>query len=251
MRVSTRRLRAGLSGFRKPLRDDYPWLNGELRQIAGVLGDARDLDVFKDSMIAKAESDVPSVKVLKEPVQQLQDVAYGNVQRAIKSARYNSLRFSISRLAECETPVSDEKLRDIVPQLLDERFNAVHKSSRNFDQQGRNKRHRLRLALKKFRYTCELYGSLYVPDRVEEFVTEMKRLQDDLGDANDVETAKELIKRLVKKADNDATAIADAGRNLIKFHEDRVEKHENRMERHLERLLASVPFWNFGKIAPA
>ena len=248
MRVATRRLRAGLSGFRKPLRDDYDWINGELRQIAGVLGDARDIDVFKDSLIAKAETDVPNIRLLQETIQELSDIAYSKVQRAIKSARYNSLRFSISRLAENETPISDDKLREIVPQLLDERFSAVRKASRNFDQQGQKKRHALRLALKKFRYTCELYGSLYVPDRVEVFITEMKRLQDDLGDANDVETAKQLVKRMVKKADDGvAAAVAEVGRNLIKFHQERVEKHEDRMERHLERLLASPPFWNFGR----
>jgi len=87
-----------------------------------------------------------------------------------------------------------------------------------------------------------------VPARVEVFITEMKRLQDDLGDANDVETAKQLVKRMVKKADDGvAAAVAEVGRNLIKFHQERVEKHEDRMERHLERLLASPPFWNFGR----
>ena len=55
MRVGVRRLRAILSAFAPLLpENEYHWFSDELRWLGGVLGLARNLDVFADSFVAPA-----------------------------------------------------------------------------------------------------------------------------------------------------------------------------------------------------
>ena len=61
MRVAMRRLRAVLATF-APLLPPQPrrWASDELRWLADVLGEARDLDVFASSLLAPARAGLPA-----------------------------------------------------------------------------------------------------------------------------------------------------------------------------------------------
>jgi CHAD domain-containing protein len=84
-----------------------------------------------------------------------------------------------------------------------------------------------------------LFGPLYT--HVDEYVEIMKRLQDDLGEANDVETADKYVRRLAKNGDDPRAAAA--GKHLIEWHEDRIADHEPRAARRMQQFLATTPFW--------
>ena len=53
--------------------------------------------------------------------------------------------------------------------------------------------HRLRIALKKLRYSVELFGSLFDERDVSGYLARLAPLQDALGLANDLRVAHELI----------------------------------------------------------
>jgi triphosphatase len=126
--------------------------------------------------------------------------------------------------------------------LLDRCREQVKKRSKDFAHQSAKKRHRLRIALKKMRYTAELLAGLYEPAETRQFVQRLKRLQDDLGDVNDVRVARDIIATLARPGSR-KTGIGHAGRRLVAWHKRRLAKSEPQLRQHLDELIAAEPFW--------
>jgi CHAD domain-containing protein len=96
--------------------------------------------------------------------------------------------------------------------------------------------------LKKLRYSIELLAALYDNAEVERFIRRLKRLQDDLGDANDLRVAREIVAQLARPKRRVGPA-AQAGEAVLKWHARRLARHEPQVREHLEGLLAAEPFW--------
>lgn len=252
MRVAVRRLRAMLSAYAPLLpHGQRRWASKELHWIAGLFGDARNLDVFADSLLAPARAALPETSEferLARAVEQRRRLVHAEVRREIASTRYTETLLELLRWLDGDdwNLAGAEALHDpieiLAPTMLD-RFRAqVEKRARSFHRQSPSKRHRLRIALKKLRYVAELLGSLYEPTAVRQFVQGLKRLQDDLGDANDVNVAHDIVARLVP-AGGRVTGIAHAAHRMLDWHRRRIAKREPQTRRHLEDLLAAQPFW--------
>ena len=53
--------------------------------------------------------------------------------------------------------------------------------------------HALRIDCKKLRYLLEFFASLFPPDEIEILVKQLKRLQDNLGDFNDLSVQRDYL----------------------------------------------------------
>jgi CHAD domain-containing protein len=126
--------------------------------------------------------------------------------------------------------------------VLDKRLRAVKKASKDFTDQSPEERHELRIALKKLRYAGELLGSLYDPEDVRKFTNWLRRLQDELGDVNDLRVGYDIVAEL-SRGSKSQTAIEQMGRQLLEWHEQRLTKHEPKIRRHLLQLLDAEPYW--------
>jgi CHAD domain-containing protein len=141
---------------------------------------------------------------------------------------------------------SDELRRpigEIAARILDRRRRVVRRRSRDFARQSPEQRHRLRIALKKLRYAADVLACLYDDHRVKLLARRLKRLQDDLGNANDLHVGHDLVSELVRP-DGEAGVIAQAGKRMLAWHAHRIAKQEPKLRRHLERLLETDPFWS-------
>ena len=118
----------------------------------------------------------------------------------------------------------------------------AEKRAKHFADQTATKRHKLRIALKKLRYTAELFAGLYETGATKLFIQRLKRLQDDLGDANDVRVARDIVDSLTPSGRR-ATGIAHAGRRMLAWHKERIAKNEANLRQHLDELLAAPAFW--------
>jgi len=103
-------------------------------------------------------------------------------------------------------------------------------------------RHKLRIAAKKLRYTIELLGNLFDHDQLQGFVKRLKRLQDDLGYANDVRVARGILPVLSAHTVS-ASSVASAGARLLEWHEKALARGERKLRKRLRRLNRAVPFW--------
>jgi CHAD domain-containing protein len=136
----------------------------------------------------------------------------------------------------------DRPIGGVAEHVLQRRWRVAKKRGKGFAAQSPNQRHRLRIALKKLRYTAEALASLCVPEKAEAFVKGLKRLQDDLGHANDLRVGHEILAELAPPASR-AGAIAEAGQRILDWQEERLAKNEPKLRKHLHELFATEPFW--------
>jgi triphosphatase len=251
MRVAVRRLRAVLSAFAPLLpRDQRRWASTKLRWLADALGEARNLDVFASSLLPPARAALPDASEferLSQAADRRRRGAHAEMVEAIGSTRYTEALLALFRWLDgddwrsaCDEALG-EPIEKLAPVLLDRCRAQAEKRAKNFTKQSPRKRHRLRIALKKLRYASEMLGSLYDAAETRVFIQRLKRLQDDLGDANDVSVARDIIKSLAP--DRRSTGIAYAGNRMLAWHNQRLADNEPRTRQHLNELLAAAPFW--------
>jgi CHAD domain-containing protein len=252
MRVAVRRLRASLSTFAPMLPPDQRrWASQELRWLADALGEARNLDVFSGSLLPPARAALPDASEferLSQAAERRRRDAHAGVVQAIGSTRYTEALLALFRWLDGpdwrstgDAAPCDEPIEKLAPLLLDRCRAQAEKRATDFVKQSPRKRHRLRIALKKLRYAAEMLGSLYDAAATRVFIQRLKRMQDDLGDANDVSVARDIIKSLAP--DRRSTGIAYAGHRMLAWHNQRLAESEPRTRQHLSELLAATPFW--------
>jgi len=251
MRVAVRRLRAVLSAFSRLLPPDQRrWASGELRWLADALGPARNLDVFASTLLARAPRrliEPTGLKALRAAVARQRRTAYATAVAALRSPRYTRMMLRLLRwFDDCgwQADGNIEEMRQpigtLAAQVLDRRLHVVRRRGEDFADQYPEQRHRLRIAMKKLRYTSEVLAGLYNPDTVRPFIKGLKQLQDDLGAISDVRVAHEIVADL--SGDNSA-AVAEAGERLVAWHEEGLEDHEASLRQRFEDLLGMEPFW--------
>jgi triphosphatase len=253
MRVAVRRLRAILSAFAPLLpRDQRRWASSELRWFADTLGDTRNLDVFRQSLLLPARSAVPDTSEferLAQAIERRRRAAHRAVVKAVSSTRYTGAMLALLRWfdgrdwhAGGDAASLAQPIEQVAPLLLERCRHKAQKRARNFAGQSAKKRHALRIALKKLRYTAELLGSLYDPAENRRFIHRLKRLQDGLGDINDVRVGRTIVASL-SRTGTGARSVVQAGRRVIAWHKHRLSHDENRLRQHLDQLMDAPKFW--------
>jgi CHAD domain-containing protein len=165
-----------------------------------------------------------------------------------RSRRYTALMLRLLRwfdgCAWREGDATGDRRRsigEIAPELLDRRRRAAKKAGKGVVGQTPEERHQLRIALKKLRYTGELLGDLYDAGEVRKFTERLKLLQDDLGHANDLRVGEDIVAALAR--DGADSIIAEAGRQVLDFHQHRIGKLEPKVRKHLRQLFHTELFW--------
>jgi CHAD domain-containing protein len=127
----------------------------------------------------------------------------------------------------------------VAPTLIAPRYKKVKKSADGFAQLSLQRRHKFRIAVKKLRYTIEVFKDLFDSQKVAEFVRLLKPLQDDLGYINDVRVANELLTDLqTSNAD-----IARAAGIVLGWHDRGFADTNRKLRKHLRRFGEARPFW--------
>ena len=216
-----------------------------------MLGEARNLDVFTAELVAPARDALPfasELERLAQAAQRRRKTAQAAAAKAISSTRYTEALLALLRWFDggdwhlAAAPALHEPIETLGPVLLDRCRAQAEKRAKHFSRQSAKKRHKLRIVLKKLRYAAELFAPLYARPETRHFIHRLKRLQDDLGAANDVRVGRDIVESLAGSGRR-ATGIAHAGKRLIAWHRHRIKKNEPQVREHLDGLLASEPFW--------
>jgi inorganic triphosphatase YgiF len=255
MRVAVRRLRSAVSSLKNIIpQEDLHWITGELRWLGGALGPARNLDVFATELLPAARTqlpDEPGWEDLASTFVRLRHAAYDRIREVILSERYTAAMLRLLRWFEAprkngrpapEPEPEGSLIGGTATCLLDWHRRKVKQRSKGFRRLPPHKRHKLRIAVKKLRYTIELFGSLLNGQASEEFVRRLKRAQADLGYANDVRVAHEFIIELFGEIEPRSSA-AHAWISALEAHDQMLAGGERKLRRHLRRLNKAAPFW--------
>jgi triphosphatase len=256
MRVAVRRLRSLLSALKRLLPDDERSAVGKaMSQLAAPLGPARNLDVFATELLAPLRVEHPAEPgwdVLAKETERARADAHDRVDQEILSPRHAAAVLQLLRWFESRgwrQPCAPERAEGLTapigttaPGILDRRRRAVRKRSRGFDSLPSSERHRLRIAVKKLRYTVELLGGAYDQRDLRRYNRRLKRVQEDLGRANDLRVAYGLVIELSRRTEA-CEPIVDAGAELLAWHERELARGERKLHRRLQRLNRAEPFW--------
>lgn len=253
MRSAVRRIRSALSSLKKVVPGrERRWVSEQLAWLAGPLGPARNLDVFVTELLRPAGAELagdPDLEDLADTLERSRRAAYDRVAEQILSERYTAAMLRLLRWFEAgawrgsgSSATLAAPIGEIAPRLLDRRRRKVRQRSKGFRRQTPRQRHKLRIAVKKLRYAIELLGRLFDPDDLQRYVKPLRRLQDDLGYANDVRVAHDLVAELRANADPESP-VARAGARLLEWHDRTLVKGERALREHLYRLNRATPFW--------
>ena len=247
--------------MRDPETDE---LKRELRWLSRELAPARELHVLETRVVApvkRRHSRAAGVSSLSRDLAEQRAAALARAQEAVRSARFRGLTLDIAAWLEAGlwTRPKDERVRDrgdapiedSAAEQLTRRFKKIRKRGRKLTQLDAGRRHKVRIQAKKVRYASEFFAGLFPGKRSskrrKKFLAALGRVQDCLGDLNDIAVHEDRI-----------TAIASGGRRgrrrrnpkrafaagLLAGHEDaRLDLVMKNATDAYARLAELKPFW--------
>lgn len=204
-RVAIRRTRSGLSqmseilpgGITTKFRQEFGWLGRQS-------GLTRDLDVFAEAMAAEFGEIRPEHRATLKPFldfltrERIQE--HANLARELRSEPCRRLieqweSFLESPLPPTELPPSAfEPIAGHAARWIALACRRVlDRGERLKSSSSRVKFHKLRIECKKLRYLLEFFQSLYPPEQINPLIDDLKLLQDNLGEFNDLAVQQESI----------------------------------------------------------
>ena len=200
MRVSSRRMRTILQLFAPVVKLPKPAQARRIQALAKVLGSLRDLDV---QIAALRDQYRPLLSATELPttdqaIQRLQDQrkpAFKQVERALADAKYRDLKSAYEDwLAQpIYHPLAALPLAAALPDLLAPLLSELLLHPGWWaDQDAGVVLHELRKTCKHARYQAEFFTDFYGKD-FQQWVNELKQLQEDLGVVQDAHVLLELL----------------------------------------------------------
>ncbi|MCS7060449.1 MAG: CHAD domain-containing protein [Anaerolineae bacterium] len=223
MRVATRRLRALLRLFQDALPEHGTIIRSELRWLAGVLGETRDLDVHLEQTRAWASEagaeERAALDTLAQLLEQDRLVARRAMLTTLDSARYERLKVSL--IALCGRSLSElppqavKPAEQAMPKLLSRRYRRLHELADVLtDESPPADFHAARIQGKRLRYALEAAAPLYgKPARA--LIKRLAEMQDVLGRYQDAQVAVTRVNELCAKHSGDLPADTVAALNRI------------------------------------
>jgi CHAD domain-containing protein/adenylate cyclase class IV len=231
MRVASRRLRTALRVFEHALpAARKAAFEKELRWITDALGPVRDLDVYLASLASHARDiapdDVPHLADYRHVIEERRERARRTMLDALDSARYGRFKDRFRRWLNRGAPNRPRAPLAAAPVeqgaarlLLDVRDTVLKRGKRARKKTTVRRLHRLRIACKRLRYTCEWFSALYgKPYR--KYIKAVRDLQDLTGDHHDAVVGSEQIRHVVHENGNiPATIVLAMGQVLAEKRE--------------------------------
>jgi CHAD domain-containing protein len=193
-RVAVRRTRTALAQLKEVFppdvaaryRAEFAWL-GELT------GPARDLDVYLIRMRELETEFAPDVIGDLDPLVRFltgeKNAAYERLIAGLRSQRYWDLIDAWPKFLDRgdEPPLASLPIEVVAGERIRARFErALSRGQKLHAGSPPGRLHRLRIDCKKLRYLLEFFRSLYPAPDTSDLIRELKHLQDNLGEINDL-----------------------------------------------------------------
>lgn len=197
MRVALTRLRAAVSVF-SPMAVDSEWsrLRRELKWLNARLGAARDMDVAIERLEEIHKRQPHTISDYRSWTKKCTD-RHRQLARALRSDRYRRLVKSTANWIEngswattADKHAAKQRAAEVTyygTRKLAHWHEKLLNRSRGLEEMGTKKRHRLRLANKRLRYSIEFFVGLLADDNssMQATLKHLRKAQEFLGELND------------------------------------------------------------------
>jgi CHAD domain-containing protein len=206
MRVGLRRLRAAMAMV-KDMVQLPELLAGEVEWLAGELGDARNWDVFIESLLPGLpvpDEHKPALARVEVAAREEAERHRARVRAAVGGPRYTGLMLGLGawiagegwRAGGAPAGALERKVSKTAPRLVQHAAARVRKRARGVDLQHPESLHRVRIAAKKERYAREFFEALSHGKKETRRHDMLSGMQDELGLLNDGVVARALVGQL-------------------------------------------------------
>lgn len=243
-RVALRRLKALLKAFRPILPPEFSQRWGDtFSRLAEISGRTRDLDVLRETFLqpllcSEAESAI-------EPLMRHSLQAWEHTRQTARAA-LQDLPHGVYLLTFSKELHGLDKLghSDSIAKFARQRLKKLHaKALRRFQAVSGNPTpemiHRLRIACKNLRYSCEYFAPLFDAESMADFRRKISALQDDLGFIHDLHVA--LIN--LESWANDNSEWQKARDAVETWHAPRKARAMEKIQSEAYTLFALTPPW--------
>jgi CHAD domain-containing protein len=210
-RVAIRRTRSALSQIKNVFpKEPTERFKKDFAFIGKLSNDLRDQDVYllyeanyKKMLPGVLQGDIDPLfdYLRRERKKSLRKVVSG-----IKSAEYKSIIRDWEKFLTREPdtaatePNAGLPIIDLASKIIHKQYRRVLKSGNRIHADTEDEvLHRLRITCKKLRYMIEFYAVLYPPEQIKKLINQLKKLQDNLGDFNDLSVQIEYLLSMAEK----------------------------------------------------
>lgn len=247
LRVAFRRLEVALGAFGREFEQGWlEELRGRAKILSRRLGPARELDVFVGETLQGREGE--GFAHLRACAEEARDTAWLAVNACIEGRDLSALLDDMAALASSQLPLARRgRLPRTAGRMLDSQARRVKKRGRAAAKGGEEADlHRLRIALKKLRYTAEFFAPLYPRKKVQRYLKKVRALQERLGLLNDAHNVRSVVSQILAappaKAGLDGPMRYAAG-TLVGWHGAKAPRAAKTALKRYARLKKSAPFW--------
>lgn len=250
-RVGLRRMRSALSVFGKAL-PEMRALNDRAKAVSTAVGPARDLDVFLSELFEPAIEHLGhqgGFEILRMRAKRSRERAWLAAIDEISSPNFLAFQDDIAAVASAKLWKGDGKqpLSIVAPQVMDNLFRRAIKRGKHLKHKAPPERHRLRISLKKLRYTSEFFAPIYKAKAFDRFLEPVKELQDRLGHLNDVAHVRGTLGRLMMEETGEASLQAElshASGLIIGWHQARAHHVLQKTHTRWKAFKKAEAFWD-------
>jgi triphosphatase len=218
----------------------------------------RDLDVFLATRVKSLEAADPPIAGLGDLVSELEyrrAVAAEAAKVAIASARYRLLILNTLEWIEdgawlkLRPALRNQRIKPFAAKLFANRIAKAKKRAREISKLSVNDRHKLRIAMKKLRYSIYFFESLFDGHAGKKALSKYKDcladLQDSLGALNDIAVHQRMVTRLRNDLENrKSEPLAFAAGAVVGTERSETEKLLAAAERAARKLRRAKKFWS-------
>lgn len=222
LRVGIRRLRSTLRAFRGLVRRQRSQrFDHELRAMLRSMGAVRDWDAFLQSGVSAT---------LRQAAVRDRARAQHSMRNVVTPQGLNSLMRRLLAWAGSKpwrkSADPEQALGEFGARALRRLFDAVREAAAGIDWADAERRHRVRIRVKRLRYGCDCFIAGFPPEAMDAFQHRLKRLQEVLGELNDIAVQRRLLKALACATGTPLSRLAARERALLKTLEEAWRKFD-------------------------
>jgi CHAD domain-containing protein len=247
LRVGFRRLEVALGAFATEF--EKQWLE-ELRSRAKILSSrlapARDLDVFIGERLDRTveAGDRELLAPLRARAESQRDIAWKQAADCVAGTDFAQFLDDVAALAQSRLPLArDPRLPRVAARILERQEKRAIKRGRKARNRDEADLHRLRIALKKLRYTAEFFATLYPKKKVRHYIKKVRRLQEHLGEINDIAHVRTTLSALQDKSETDNGDLRFAAGMVAGWYRARRPLLAKKALKRWDKFRKLKPFW--------
>jgi CHAD domain-containing protein len=241
IRIGMRRIRVAMMVFRQIIPNDVrSRFNREFRYFGNMLGDARNMDVFLEGVLAPGNKTKPLKKAFQELTlhgETLRADEYEIIKQEISGGHFKNLLKSFdkwlnskwsAKLGKAAKNLLEKPVAPFALKIIDEGSSELLNQGSEAEHLSASELHDVRKYAKRARYHLRFFSSLFAEEKVQEGFAILIHMQDCLGHINDV---KEGVIMLGQLAEN---VRADYFADVLRLNAKIIENAADSIDDYLE-----------------